>query len=268
MLEQALKVVDAARNLGLEDRNGRTVSALGADELYKALDALRESIENFDRETGRKNVRALAQGHFPAVSDDDVEGESSTMDLRPKLAPSTGKNLEKENAEEKRNASKRTTSDPASSRHPRLSKPVLAAAVLASLTNSQRLTLSKTGKYDDLGDYGAYFDSADDLMRVIETINDKLAFAVSKVGWTPRLRAMAEALRVAQTQMYLEIDNGEGFVRIPAYYWGKLSVAIAETALDQDLIVTFPEPRPRNEKRMTEDYGHAPRPPASWQDDQ
>ena len=110
----------------------------------------------------------------------------------------------------------------------------------------------------DLGGEGLFFDgdeSAADLLQSMEAIDAKLAYAVNKVGWSPRLRALAAAQRIANANMFIEVDGPGGWVRIPARNWGTLTLAIAEAALDQDLTLALPRPRPR-------EPGHDYEPPA------
>lgn len=235
MLDEALKVVEAARRLRLSDADGRTVSALDPAALHAAMADLREAIEGFDAATSESESPGLRihRRMTPAVSPSRTSGggpdgpEATVADLRALLG------LE--------------------ARAP-VTRPDSVAAGPASPQVAQ------DPSHDFVGD-GAFFDggeSAADLIRAADAIDAKLAYAVSKVGWSPRLRALAAAQRIALEHTFIEVEDGKNWVRIPGYVWGTLTVSIAQAALDQDLTLALP----RN--RHDRDHGHehvpAPRP--------
>lgn len=268
MNEHALKVVEAARLLNLIERKGRTLFDLDAKKAAEALEGLRLAIEEFDQSS------ALGEDRFdldnkpsfsaPPQLDDDSFGFN--LSNSPDLVPRNKSGVAQEAfSEPELELSERPDADLAKPKPlPTLPKPVLAAAVMSGL-------VPKRG-YDnlhDLGDDGVFYDgdeSANDLNLAIDAIGDKLAFAVSKVGWTPRLRQMAHALQLANQHVSIEIERDQAFVKVPAHHWGKLNVAIAETALDQDLQIALPQPRPKNEKKQDHELEmrYGPKPPQGW----
>lgn len=249
MLEAALKVIDAARAMRLVRKGGRTTSELQHLDLARAIDGLRLSIEAFDRETGTA-VRDPAPAHkpdFAAPPQLDDEGFLvQEVNLSPEYLDSAPEAVLSQDL-----AGNPDDDDLGSEPETVVPLP------------SRKAVFSPGQERHDLGDEGAFFDgdeSAADLLLAIDSINDKLAYAVSKVGWSPRLRALAEAARIAQNNMYIEVENGNGFVRVPAHNWGTLTVAIAEAALDQDLSIALPRPSPRHDKEFDHDRTMTPRP--------
>jgi len=242
MLEAALKVVEAARSLRLVHEAGRTRSELSHLELARAIDALRASVDVFDRETGRgsdtKDPAPAARPGFAAPPQLEDEGFvlKERMVARIKgVAPFPEMEPEAVEALEAQAASESRPSEPVPEAAPPVPLPVPPLA---------------TGGHDpaDGLEEGLFHDgdeSAADLMRTMEAIDAKLAYAVSKVGWSPRLRALAAAQRIAFENMFIEVDGPGGWVRIPARNWGTLTVAIAEAALDQDLSLALPRARPK-----------------------
>lgn len=250
MLEAALKVVEAARELRLVRKDGRTLSELPHLDLALAIDGLRLAIETFDRETSEAVSGPVLQPKpewaSPPQMDDDGFREKQLLlsdDPRPapEMEPEPGMEGEKPEPEP----------EPRESRKPKAVPEALALRIKAAAGPGTPGL--------DMGEEGVFFDgdeSAADLMLSIGSINDKLGYAVGKVGWSPRLRALAEAARIAQNNMYIEVENGNQWVRVPAANWGTLSVAIAEAALDQDLSIALPHPAPREPAPLP-----APKPP-------
>lgn len=250
MLDEALKVVEAARQMRLVRKDGRTLSELPHLDLAVAIEGMRAAIEAFDRETGASNAgpapAAKPEWASPPQMADEGYRERHlgphpgyAPDPAPEEEPSIDGDSDLSMPEDR----------PTEPRPPRLAPEALAAAGAAA-------TLAPAL---DIGDEGAFFDgdeSAADLMLSINTINDKLGYAVCKVGWSPRLRALAEAARIAQHNMYIEVEDGHRWVRVPAANWGTLTVAIAEAALDQDLSVAFPKYDPKEPAPLP-----APKPP-------
>lgn len=273
MLDQALKVVEAARALQLTYVNGKTTSDLDMRTMALALDGLRKSIENFDAITSY-SAGEMAIKHRPEFSvplqmaDDgyveDLREINPTAEM--KLEAKAEKTLEAEEVselEEKQELKK--TIEEESKVLAALPKPVLAAAVLSRMT-ARPARKGPGGNTVDLGD-GVFYDgdeSASDLLLAMDAINDKLTYAVRKIGWSPRLRQMAMALRRAQENLTIEMKGEHGYVTVPAHQWGTLSVAIAEAALNQDLTIALPQPKPRHEKELEleQQRKNAPRPPS------
>lgn len=252
MLDNALKVIEAVRSMRLVRKGGRTSSELAQLDLAKAIDGLRAALESFDRETG-----TAAGSPVPAPKPEWATPPEPEGMAHPKLnlAPEYAEPMPQMSPEAIVEALEAGKKVPSPDFSPELPVPVLVRKPSRGISNTSTSNL-------DLGDDGAFFDgdeSAADLLLAIDSINDKLAFAVTKVGWSPRLRALAEAARIAQNNMYIEVDNAQGWVRVPAHNWGTLSVAIAEAALDQDLTIALPKPRPRPAHEHEYDYAPKPR---------
>lgn len=252
MLDAALKVIDAARSMKLVSKGGRTMSELPHLDLALAIESVRLALESFDRETAA-SVRSPAPIPKPDWASPPQMNDDGFIVRDVNLAPEYVEQPLPETAEaliEAEEALEREQEDAPSG--PRM--PILRAVAAAAA----REGLNPVGL--DMGDEGAFFDgdeSAGDLLLAIDSINDKLAYAVGKVGWSPRLRALAEAARIAQNNMYIEVEGDRGWVRVPAHNWGTLSVAIAEAALDQDLSIALPRPRPA---QADHEYDMAPKP--------
>lgn len=263
MLNLAIRVVEAARGLKLEQKNGRTAPALGSqEELLNALSNLKQAIDNFDDQVAFA-LPALDLKHRPDFATPPQIDDEGVNDLDVKIPTSHPKNFVDLDLQDVsiNNAIKPELKKKMETFIP---KPVLAAAVMTGLVSK----LKPDNSSYDLGGDGVFYDgdeSAADLMLAMEAINDKLTFAVSKVGWTPRLRAMAEAMRTAQNNSFIEVKNGQNWVRVPAHSWGTLTVSIAEAALDQDLTIALPQPKPRATRDLDETLEaqrkYAPRPP-------
>lgn len=275
MLEQALKVVEAARSMQLKYKGGKTTTDLDIKSLAFALDGLRKSIEEFDAATGyvAGDFSAKMRPDFATpeqIADEgyieDLNLKNPTPEMRIALQEDIEHDLEMKDELTEENTLKHTQETRKKTLETEIPKPVLAAAVLSQLGKRGRRNRENGMNSVDLGD-GVFYDgdeSATDLLMAMDAINDKLTYAVRKIGWSPRLRRMAEALRKAQEHMTLEIKGEHGYVRIPAHQWGPLSVAIAETALDQDLTVALPQPKPRLEHdyELEQQRKNAPRPPS------
>lgn len=243
MLEAALKVVEAARSLKLVRKGRKTASELPAMELARAIDVLRMAVEAFDRETGAGRD---AKGPAPAPRPDyatppQIEDEGfvarQRMVARIKGLEASPEETPMEEAAPEADPDARPA-DPDTS-----GRPVVPADAVPAPGPAR-----EAGPGHDFAEEGLFFDgdeSAADLLLVMEAIDQKLAYAVSKVGWSPRLRALAAAQRIAFENMFIEVDGPRGWVRIPARNWGTLSLAIAEAALDQDLSLALPKPAPK-----------------------
>lgn len=237
MLEAALRVVEAAREMRLVRKEGRTLSELPVLELALAIEGLRVAIEAFDRDTSESSSVApepkpdwasppqmddegYRAKHPSPSSDFTLRGDAEAEDVldQKEVAPEPVLNPPKERAER--------------------SIPEDYAMRIRNSANAGGLALGVTGILE--GD-----EYADELTLSLDTISEKLQYAAHKVGWNPRLRALAEAARRVQNNLHVEMEDGGRWVRVPAAKWGALSVAIAEAALDQDVTIAPPRPASR-----------------------
>lgn len=260
MNEHALKVVEAVRHLNLNLKDGKTVIRHKAFEAANALEALRLALEDFDHNTSHGERRHDLDNRPDFASPPQLDDPEFALALEnsPDLLPSAVMELSLDTPE----ANLASKKEMEQKQLPVLPKPVLAAAVMSSLA-------AKHGhdRNYDLGDEGVFYDgdeSAHYIGLAVEAIGDKLAFAVNKVGWTPRLRRMALALQLANQHVSIEIDKDLAYAKVPAHFWGELNVAVAEAALDQDLSIALPQPKPMNQKKKDLEYRLAPKPPQDW----
>jgi hypothetical protein len=254
MLKEALKVVEAARALRLE-KKGKLSGSVISDKLSlaKAIDGLREALEAFDIDTGQGlgTPAYQARPDFatpPQFDDRGFVEKQELIDTRaalPGMVPvSDDPELEMEgifDAPRPASPSPRNISIPAGS----------AGEALAYLSTI------------DLGDmeFNDGNESVGDFLEALDMIADKLEHAVAKVGWTPRLRALAEAANVAKRKMFLEVGNDGYFIRIPAHSWSSLTIALADAVTDRDNRLTIPNLTPKPKRALDIEQRHAPRPP-------
>lgn len=250
MLDQALRVVEAARAMGLVNDGRVTRSTLDKLPLARAIGGLWEALEAFDRETGRGFGSPGGPGGVPAyharpdfatppqLDDRAFAARQDAIDMRaalPGMVPVPDDAPEPETSPVSPPARPSTVS----------TSPASVLSIPASSWPEAKAFLDEAA---DLGD-GALFDGAEnvgDFLLSLDAISDKLEYAVAKVGWTPRLRALAEAANVARNKMFLEVAEDGYFVRVPAESWGSLSVAMADAVSDFDNRMSVPHIRPPN----------------------
>lgn len=253
MLEEALKVIEAARMLKLEKRGKLSASSL-TDRLAlaNAIDGLREAIDQFDRNTGQglgtPSYQARPDFATPPQFDDHGFIEKQTqIDNRAALPGMVPEPDAPEDDLEV--AFEQVLTSPAPSR---VMIPAASAGVAMAYMNTA-----------DLGDmeFNDGTESVGDFLQALDMIADKLQHAVAKVGWTPRLRALAEAANVAKRKMFLEVGNDGFFIRIPAHSWSSLTIALADAVTDRDNRLTIRVPEMTPHPRAELDQRFAPRPP-------
>ncbi len=96
--------------------------------------------------------------------------------------------------------------------------------------------------YSDLSDT-LLFDNEEtvaDFLIAIDRIEDKMAFALKKTGWNPRLRMLAHAMMEMRKRLVLEINHDGVFVRIPASVYSAITPAIADAIMDTDMKMIVP----------------------------
>lgn len=256
MLEQALRVVEAARGLKLE-RRGKVSGSAISDKLALAvaIDGLREAIDVFDKETsqGLGTPGYVARPDFATPPQLDERGfiekqemiEAQTMSPgiepvfvnTPEIAPEDVPDVV-----------------PSMTFAPTLSIPAASHAAGMEYLNKA-----------DLGDmeFNDGTESVADFLECLDAISDKLNHVVAKIGWTPRLRGLAEAANVAKRKMFLDVAHDGYYIRVPAQSWSTLTVAIADavTARDNKLTIPVPTPKPRPELEDDLNYRYGPKPP-------
>jgi hypothetical protein len=255
MLDEALKVIEAARALRLEKKGKLSASGISDKlTLARAIDGLRDAIEEFDRTTGQGlgTPAYQARPDFATPPQFDDQGFIEKQELLdtsatfPGMTSSLGEpepELEIDN-------------EPTPSKSPSYSPAGIM--IPAGSAGQARDYLSTV----DLGDmeFNDGTESVGDFLEALDMIADKLQHAVAKVGWTPRLRALAEAANVAKRKMFLEVGNDGYFIRIPAHSWSSLTVALADAVTDRDNRLTIPVPtiKPKPTLELQERY--TPRP--------
>lgn len=253
MLHQALAVVEAARELKLIRNGRRTASELDRLSLALALEGLREALEWFDRETaqgmGTPSPGARPEFATPPQLDDTAFVEQQTV-IEHRLAPEAVSSGAPPAPAAEEPLPEREHPRTASF-SPHISIPAASLTAAVSYINTSA-DLSDVGFDDGV-------ESVSDFLEALDNISDALEYAVKRVGWTPRLRALAEAANVARRKMILDVGDNGYFIRIPAGSWASLSVAIADAAMDRDNKYTVPVPTPRP-RRLDDDYEHLPKP--------
>lgn len=206
MLDESLKVVEAARQLKLIVKDDKTVSEADPMSLALAIDGLRRSIESFDAATGVGRGRAspLARPDFatpPQMNDDGFDVVD--LNLSPEFTPDQEADLlgaaeeerEEEALEEERDADR--TDQPMHVARAGTGPTILA---LRSERNPEIVGEPIDGVF-------VTDDSIEKLEMGLDLIEDRLGFAVRKSGWSPKLRGLAELANRAIGQMDLMIDE-------------------------------------------------------------
>jgi hypothetical protein len=258
MLNEALKVVEAARQLGLERAGSRTRSTLGKLDLAHAIDGLREAIEAFDHNTSRglagPAYNARPDFATPPQMDDRrfterqavVDSLGATPDID--ATPEPTETIPDQPALESRMPS------------PKPSLKGMGAAIPASSFAAAREFVDNNPDYNDT----ILFDGAEnagDFLLQMDAISDTLEYLVAKVGWNPRFAKLAHAYNTARSSMFLDVEMDGTYVRVPAESFATLTTAIADTVADRDMNLTLPVPKPRSPDHELE-ARHLPRPPA------
>jgi hypothetical protein len=225
MLELALQVVEAARSLGLERNGNQTHSVLRGLPLALAIDDLRQAIEDFDRGTG-------------------VGLSSPTLQARPDFA--TPPQLDEPAfAERQEEILDRTDYDvshgPDAAAEPdELDMPEAAGVqafqpkltIPAATAGAAREFIDNCDLGDMEFDDGA--ETVTDFLEQLDMISDKLQFALARKGWTPKLRALAEAANKARSRMVIDFDEDRTYVRVPASSWAAMNAAVAGAVMSAE----------------------------------
>jgi hypothetical protein len=255
MLEEALKVIEAVRALRLE-KKGRLSGSGITDKLAlaQAIDGLRDALETFDRLTGTGlgTPGYQARPDFATPPQFDDHGFTLKQELIDTRMAIPGMVPLPDGPEPEPEPEFRPSSAPGFS--PSLSVPAGTARMAMDYLSTV-----------DLGDVelndGA--ESISDFLESLDMIEDKLQYAVNKVGWTPRLRALAEAANIAKRRIVLDVSTDGFYVRIPAQNWAALTMAITNAATERDnkLTIPLPAPQPKPQRKADMENTYSPRPP-------
>lgn len=277
MQNQALKVVDAVRAMRLVTRNGKTISELDLKPLALALEGVRKAIEEFDSSTGYTagefHMKHRPEFAVPLQMADDgyideIREHSPSLEMRLEIQAELEHEIEEALEEEAIEEIKKSV-DLKPEPSIEMSEPIMAAAVLSHMMAKPGMNKARRKKLSQVGN-GVFYDGdqyINELRLAVSSINDKLTHAVRKIGWNPRLRRLAEALRNAQDKFSIDMKDGQSFVRIPSDRWAALSKAIAESALNQDLTIALPQRTPKQSLDQTLRARNAPKPPVSMFED-
>ena len=255
MLDQALRVVEAARALKLERKGKLSGSAINDRlALAQAIDGLREAIEDFDRETaqGLGSPTHQARPDFATPPQLDEHGFIERQEIIETKASMPGLTPEPEFEPEADGVEAEFERGQTKAFSPSLSIPASTLAAGMSYLNTA-----------DLGDmeFNDGTETVADFLEGLDMISDKLEYLVAKVGWSPRLRALAEAANVAKAKMFLDVGQDGYFIRVPAHSWSTLTVALADAVMDRDNRITIPVPAPSPAPAPRFEQVNAPRPP-------
>jgi hypothetical protein len=244
MLRESLRVVEAARQLKLTMKDGRTVADIrNPVELAFAIESLRRSLESFDESTGkgRGRPRSGARPDFatpPQMNDDGFTADMAAIDgeISEELIDDMieGEALEEELEaieEEERNKAR---------------NDVIAAISAASpVMFPLRAGLRPSDIPDDAID-GVFVsdDTVEQLEMGLDMIEDRLGFAVRKAGWSYRLKGLAEAAIQAMGSLDLLVDQEreETWVAMPAQSFSDLMKHVTDVSVNHDLKIELPVP--------------------------
>ncbi|TLX16953.1 hypothetical protein [Rhizobium sp. MHM7A] len=265
MLDAALKVVEAARALGLIEQGGITRSPLDRHTLALNLSALRASIETFDHDTaaGFNTPEYLAKPNFATPPQLDDEGsQEMNINLTPDFLPGPEAAMRREvlknDPEQKLSAELTNILN---------NKPAVTALTSPVIIPGMRRD-SKPGlnaDYSDLDDT-LLFDndeSVGDFMLAIDRIEDKMGYAIQKNGWNPRLKSLAHAVMEMRKRLILEVRQDGALITIPAHVFSGLTSTIADAVLDADMKMLVPQLKlSKDQTREKElEYVRTPKPP-------
>lgn len=228
MLDESLKVLEAARQLKLVVKDDKTVSEADPMSLALAIDALRRSIERFDETTGAGRGRAspLTRPDFatpPQLNDDGFHVVD--MNLSPDYTPDQEADL-LEDAEEELAEEEEREAD-------KSDQPMHVARSGAGPTIVPLRTDRNPEIVDDSIEGVFVTDASIEKLEMgLDLIEDRLGFAVRKSGWSPRLRGLAELANRAIGQMDLMIDEtrSEPSAVVPASTMTALLSVVADVA--------------------------------------
>jgi hypothetical protein len=243
MLRESLKVVEAARQLKLTFRDGRTIADIKDPvELAFAIEALRSSLQSFDDATGRGHgspqPKAKPDFATPPQMDDDGFTEDmaeASDDLGIDFVPGDedGEEKDLEAQEEAEREQARATM-------------VNAVSAASPILFPLRAGLKPSDIPDDAVD-GVFLadDTVEQLEIGLDMIEDRLGVAVRKTGWSYRLRGLAEAAvqAIGSLDLLVDKEREETWVAMPSQSFSDLMKHVTNVSVNHDLNVTLPAPR-------------------------
>jgi hypothetical protein len=244
MLRESLKVVEAARQLKLTLREGRTFADIKDPvELAFAIDGLRNSIESFDDATGkgRRRPQPLAKPDFatpPQMNDDgyveDMEAAAGEDHPGSDFTSDVDDDLE-EDLEAREEAERQRAKN----------GMIAAVAAAAPVMFPLRAGLKPSDLPDDAVE-GSFIadESVEQLEAGLDMIEDRLGFAVRRDGWSTRLKGLAEAAVTAIGALDLLVDREreETWVAMPTQAFSDLMRHVTDVSVNHDLSISLPVP--------------------------
>lgn len=260
MSRLSLRVIDAARELGVKivQKGSHRKVKLRAKDVERRFVELHDALEDFDKRTGRTSgvtltpdalraelaeiVRAMNDAGLDVARElrdaaDDTEMVSKAYQPAPKPRPATGPEIDQRPHE-------RPTMDRS---RQKMAWPKLVAQQLRARPLTGPALDLEVGDAPDASDV-VDFDGAIDAMM------DKLEYAVSRVGWTPKLAALAHAFRMAQAEAAFPSRKT---IELTRSSWLRLGEAMEEALLQARPPAPAPVPKPSREP-----VPDAPEPPA------
>jgi hypothetical protein len=245
MLRESLKVVEAARQLKLTIKDGRTFADIRDPvELAFAIDALRNSLESFDDATGkgRRRPQPLAKPDFatpPQMNDDgfveDMEAAAGEDHPGAEFDEDSEEELEEdlEDIEEEERVKARNSM-------------IAAVAAAAPVMFPLRAGLRPSDIPDDTVDGVFIADETVEQLEIgLDTMEDRLGFAVRKDGWSNRLKGLAEAAvqAIGSLDLLVDREREETWVAMPAQSFSDLMRHVTDVSVNHDLNITLPVPQ-------------------------
>lgn len=246
MLRESLKVVEAARQLKLTLQDGRTVADVRDPvQLALAIDTLRRSIESFDESTGSGRGRPMASARPDFATPPQMDDEGFIEDRVVAEGDAIIGEMDSIDEEELDEMELREEE----SRQKDVQAMVAAMAAASPVVFPLRAGLRPSDIPDDALD-GVFIadDTVEQLEIGLDLIEDRLGYAVSKSGWSYRLRGLAEAAVQAMGSLDLLVDKerDESWVAMPAQSFSHLMQHVTDVSLNHDLRISLPVPQPQS----------------------
>lgn len=267
ILNYALEVVDAAKQLELIKKSQDiTISNLTTNNLMKNLTILHDAIENFDKniasEISRNELNEKPSfSSMPQLEDEKIMIKEHIINNDDNTFENPELNYEKVIMED--------TYKESNDKKIKIEEQIKENKINKNVKNSQIIPETTVYGFEDLisvrkgtGNFNNMDFGRDDTLlndddesyadfaAMLEAINDKLTYAIARIGWTPRLKQLALAARNAITNMNAmeEKAGGKIYVNMPIEVYGNLIEAATSAALDNDVnIGNIPKPKNKND---------------------
>lgn len=246
MLRESLKVVEAARQLKLTLREGRTFADIKDPvELAFAIDALRNSLESFDDATGkgRRQPQPLAKPDFATPPQMNDDGFIEDMDAAAgEDHPGAEFTSDDEDDEMEEDLEAREEEERERARNGMIAAVAAAAPVMFPL----RAGLRPSDLPDDVVE-GSFIDDfgIEQLEVGLDMIEDRLGFAVRKEGWSTRLKGLAESAvqAIGSLDLLVDQEKEETWVAMPTQAFSDLMRHVTDVSVNHDLNISLPVPQ-------------------------